>query len=314
MGKNQIIKVFKDYFQFTNSEFKGVLFLASLILLFALLPMCLGLYKVSQLELEELESTEDSTTIKSYDQLEIDEVDKFEKKEVKQEVITYYNFDPNTVTKEELIQFGIKEKTAQTWIKFVQSGARFFKPEDILKVYGISEAEFGKLQPYISIVQEVKKEVVKPTKPVKGDILQIELNQADSATLVKLNGIGPVFAARIIKYRNLLGGFHSLNQLEEVYGLEKETINKISNNLIIDNTQLKKKNIGLAKSTYDLYHPYINKEEAQKIIDNLDKINQLNDLKILKIFSADKWNKLEPYLLIMKLVPVQEEIDTIKRE
>ena len=52
----------------------------------------------------------------------------------------------------------------------------------------------------------------------------VELNMADTTTLKKVPGIGPVFANRIVKYRNLLGGFYAVSQLREVYGIDEETI------------------------------------------------------------------------------------------
>ena len=50
----------------------------------------------------------------------------------------------------------------------------------------------------------------------------IELNQADTLTLKKIPGIGSTFARRIVGYRELLGGFYTVHQLAEVYGIDEE--------------------------------------------------------------------------------------------
>jgi len=74
----------------------------------------------------------------------------------------------------------------------------------------------------------------------KHEVLKIELNKADSAELVKLRGIGPVLAKRIIRYRTSLGGkFHSVEELRNVYGLSEETFQSIKPYLWIDTLLLK---------------------------------------------------------------------------
>ena len=47
-------------------------------------------------------------------------------------------------------------------------------------------------------------------------IQAIDINTADSAAWVALNGIGPGFAKRIMTYREKLGGFYQVDQLKEV--------------------------------------------------------------------------------------------------
>lgn len=132
----------------------------------------------------------------------------------------------------------------------------------------------------------------------------IELNSSDSAELTKLPGIGPVFASRIIKYRNLLGGFYSVSQLKEVYGLKEENLNKAINYVRVD-----KKLIALILPDTAGFktlarHPYIGKEKAWKII-NLRKKNnskfQPSDLINQNIFDSIQWNRVEPYLVFSKI-------------
>src|SRR5664280_2201728 len=76
--------------------------------------------------------------------------------------------------------------------------------------------------------------------------VSIDINSGDSATLVRLPGIGPVLSARIIKYRRLLGGFARIEQLKEVYGLPEETYELIKNRISADSTFISRININEA--------------------------------------------------------------------
>ena len=64
--------------------------------------------------------------------------------------------------------------------------------------------------------------------------LTVELNGADTTTLQLLHGIGPVFARRIVRYRERLGGFTSTEQLLEVYGFTPQLLDHIRPYLRLD--------------------------------------------------------------------------------
>ena len=55
----------------------------------------------------------------------------------------------------------------------------------------------------------------------------IDLNTADTTLLKRVPGIGSSFARRIVKYRDLLGGYYVVEQLQEVYGMDRERYNAI---------------------------------------------------------------------------------------
>jgi competence ComEA-like helix-hairpin-helix protein len=127
----------------------------------------------------------------------------------------------------------------------------------------------------------------------------IELNSADSSDLKKIPGIGSSFAKRIIAYRNLLGGYHRIEQLKEVYGMYEELYGKITSYLKIDPqlvTLIQVNNISLDKLKA---HPYFNFYQAKAIVEIRKKkgrINGIEDLKLLEEFSTDDWVRITPYL------------------
>jgi len=136
----------------------------------------------------------------------------------------------------------------------------------------------------------------KRTEPIG----KLEINTADSAALDKLPGIGPAFARRIIKYRCILGGFYSLNQLNEVYGINTETIRKIEKHLFIDTSKIQKIAINTAGFKEINAHPYISYEQTKAIckIRSKQKFVSFIQLAEAGIFSIDEWEKIRPYLIV----------------
>lgn len=126
----------------------------------------------------------------------------------------------------------------------------------------------------------------------------IDLNRADSADLLPLPGIGPVFAGRIIKYRELLGGFVSVDQLGEVYGFPAETIPKIRSQVYIDSSAVRKIHIDSASFREMLRHPYLEFEDVKSLIQYRDfkkDISSTNELRRNQILPDSTLIKIDGY-------------------
>lgn len=127
----------------------------------------------------------------------------------------------------------------------------------------------------------------------------INLNTADSVQLLPLPGIGPVFAGRIIRYRNLLGGFTSIDQLYEVYGLKAETIKMINLRLVIDPMAIKKLNLDSISFSGLLRHPYLNLEDVKALVNYRDfhgNIGSIQEIKENEILPDSILERISPYL------------------
>ena len=119
--------------------------------------------------------------------------------------------------------------------------------------------------------------------------------------LLPLPGIGPVFAGRIIRYRNLLGGFTSIDQLYEVYGLSGETIELISELVVIDPLAIQKMNLDSASFVELLRHPYLEFDDVKAIVNYRNyngRIGSLEEVYDNKLLSDSAFNKVSPYLQI----------------
>jgi DNA uptake protein ComE-like DNA-binding protein len=129
--------------------------------------------------------------------------------------------------------------------------------------------------------------------------LPIDINSSDSATLVKLPGIGPVLSARIIKYRNYLGGYARIDQLKEVYGLPEETFEVIKGRLWADTLLIRKTNVNTAEYKEISRIPYLEKYEVSSILKYREisgRINNIHDLTDNKIITIEKAAKMGAYL------------------
>lgn len=213
-------------------------------------------------------------------------------------------FDPNTVSKNELIEMGFSEKMAAIWTNYTSKGAKFYHADDMKKLYGMNDEIYSRIENYIVI----------PTSPnnynsittskdnlpkVNSKNIIINLNVADTSELMKLPMIGSKRAQMIIKYRNLLGGFIQMEQLKEVYGLNDTIYDAIKNRLFIEKGfQPIKVPINFRNEKELSKHPYI--KPVAKVIANYKKehgpFETKEDLKKIYSMDAKTLDKILPYI------------------
>ena len=156
-----------------------------------------------------------------------------------------FRFNPNTVSVEDLQRLGFSEKQALSIDNYRQKGGRFRRPSDFARSYVVADSVFARLEPFI-------------------DIPRIDINMADSTTLLTLPGIGPFFAGKMVQYRTQLGGYSSLEQLMEIYHFDEEKFTGLQDLITCSEPE------GFALWTLseaDLAkHPYISRSEAHGIV------------------------------------------------
>ncbi len=126
----------------------------------------------------------------------------------------------------------------------------------------------------------------------------VDINECDSADLERLPGIGPVLSARIIKYRNLLGGFAVKEQLKEVYGLPEETFVLIAPMVSADSADVRRIIINKADFKELIRLPYLDRYEVNGILKYRELQGTVSNIKELvdnKIIPGDKAGKINFY-------------------
>lgn len=302
---------FKDYFSFTKTERNGIIVLLVIIVVLLLSPNFLYLLKndkktdFSKFE-KKIDEFEHSLKIKNeYYSTYTDINSKFEPRSL-------FYFDPNNTNDKEWKLLGLNEKQINTINNYISKGGKFYKKQDLKKIYGLSLKQYKILEPYIRIPDTYNKNVYFLTKNNSNDYfvknnyksanetLRIEINSTDTSGFKKLKGIGSVFASRIIKYRKLLGGFVNKNQLLEVYGINEETFKNIEQYLLVDTLKVRKININTAKFEEIYKHPYLNYSDTKALVNYrnvMGKFSSVKDILTYKLIPEKSYNKVKQYLI-----------------
>jgi len=127
----------------------------------------------------------------------------------------------------------------------------------------------------------------------------VELNSADTTILKKIPGIGSAFANRIVRYRELLGGYYTIQQLAEVYGIDEERYLALAPWFMVDESLIRKLEVNMLPQDSLSRHPYISYRQARAIIQLRTQKKQLTgweNLVLLDEFTDSDKIRIAPYL------------------
>lgn len=211
-----------------------------------------------------------------------------------------FNFDPNTVNQLQLQQLGFPEKVARTLLNFRNKGGSIRRAEDLKKIYGMTDDLFNSLQPFINIEKDSppKKIAVSQSMDAEAAPVNIDINTASAEEWQQLKGIGPYWSGRIIKYRDALGGFTSIEQIKETYHFPDSVYQQIQPFLIY---KTKPKIININEITLEELkaHPYLNYKQAKGIINFRTQhgtIKSKEHLSELRSLTSAQIERINPYL------------------
>lgn len=222
-----------------------------------------------------------------------------------------FQFDPNQLDEARWNRVGLDGKIIRNILRYREKGGVFRKKEDLGKIYGMTEEIYKALEPYLMIeeensapdpakIKDVNLPVIKKEEVKAEEIIPvIELNAADSAQLTLLPGIGPSFASRIVKYRNLLGGFARTDQLLEVRGMDSARFAGMADRLTIDSTLVRRINLNAVTFKEMLRHPYFEYYLVKAIFSVRDKIgvfDSVAQIRQMDIMYPELFDKISPYL------------------
>ena len=127
----------------------------------------------------------------------------------------------------------------------------------------------------------------------------VELNSVDTTDLKKIPGIGSAFANRIVRYRDLLGGYYSVQQLAEVYGIDEERYAAFIPWFTVDTSFIQTLPVNSISQDSLSRHPYINYRQARSIVQLRTQKKRLSgweNLVLLDEFTEHDKNRILPYL------------------
>lgn len=226
-----------------------------------------------------------------------------------------FPFDPNTADSTQLLRLGLQPWQVRNIYKYRAKGGIYRQKEDFAKLYGLTVKQYRELEPYIRISSDYQPAAIlvetresrdsrysSDTRdsslryPVKiKENEHVVLNTADTTQLRTVPGIGTYYAKEIVRHGQWLGGYVSVDQLDEIEGFPQES----KKYFVIQGASPKKLNVNKLDLQQLRKHPYINYYQAKTILDYRrlhGKITSLDDLRLSKDFPPEAIRRLEPYV------------------
>jgi competence protein ComEA len=210
-------------------------------------------------------------------------------------------FNPNKTKAIEFRRMGFSHDFIRLFFTYRSKHSFVQSKEEFFAIYPFTQTDKTLISPNLTFAWKTYDEVKSIEKNT--EIYQpvtIDVNVADSTKWQSITGIGPVLSRRILKYRNLLGGFHSYPQLFEVYGLDSALIEKIKPQLV-NFAVIQKLNVNRLGASELSLHPYIDYGKGRRLFEyrkQHGKYKKLEDL--LNVYGIDReWlTRIEPYLVL----------------
>lgn len=282
--------MWKGFFYFTRAERQGTILLVALIA--SAFALCLwappkedgASSRAAELEKQQADFAASTTARKQNGK------SNYVGARYRQTEVVLAPFDPNTADSATFQRLGLPAWMARNIFRYRAKGGKFRTPKEFGKVYGLTEEQYAMLLPYIHINQafsqrEVVRLIAKQEKPNAAPTYKypagtvVDLNSADTTELKKIPGIGSGIARMIVGYRQRLGGFYSVEQLQDI----RLTTKELQKWLVADADSLQRLNLNRASVERLKNHPYINFYQAKRIVEYRMKKRALKSLKQLSL-------------------------------
>lgn len=228
--------------------------------------------------------------------------------QVEERQVERFPFDPNTADSTQFLRLGLQPWQVRNIYKYRASGGIYRTKEDFARLYGLTVKQYRELEPYIQISSDYlpastlvadhdtyeRDTLLHPRKVHEGET--VCLNNLDTATLQRVPGIGSYYARRIVAYGERLGGYVSVDQLDEIDDVPAEAKKYMQ---VTDGGHVRKLHINKLSVNELKRHPYINYYQARAIVDYRrlhGPITDLQQLSLLQDFPSEAIARLRPYV------------------
>ncbi|EIA08861.1 ComEA family DNA-binding protein [Flavobacterium frigoris] len=285
------------YFKFSKSQQTGILFLFAIIVIFQ------GVYFFDNADSVEKDSPEKQKWLSM--QAEIDSLNQSNSKIVSK----IYPYNPNFITDYKGYKLGMSVEEIDRLLAFRKENKYVNSANEFQAVTNVSDSLLKvmavdfKFPDWVKNREAYKKNVNYEKKDFvqKHVVVLSDINKATQEDLIKIYGIGEVISLRILRLKESLGGFVSMEQMKDVWGLSAEVIDNLNSHfkimavpkidkIDINNASLKE----LAKFPYFKYGvaksivTYRSMNGDFKSFEDLAKINDfpVEKLKIIELYLA----------------------------
>ncbi len=292
----------QSHFKFSNKQRNGIFLLLALIIVFQCVyffgvPITIGIpsekIKVNQKELQLFQQELDS--------LRIVEIENRKPK--------IYPFNPNYITDYKGYTLGMTNEEIDRLLKFRETNKWVNSAKEFQNVTKISDSLLDAISPYFKFPDWVTNPKPKTNSNYSNNNIpksyaeKIDLNTATIIQLRKVNGIGEKLSERIINYRNKFdGGFIADVQLNDIYGLKPEVIERVLNQFTVKTPrQIIKFNLNIVTRDELVTIQHIDYELAYEIIEQRtlrDGYKMFEELTKVKGFPINKIEIIKLYLTL----------------
>lgn len=320
--RNTVRSTLNEWFELSKSERNGITILCTFVVLMIVFNHTAHLLHPAKTEgnielTEELrtwmashKNSSNSDSLSDFTSLLISKSE-----ETRQE---YFLFNPNTATVDEFLRLGFTERQIQTIRNYQSKGGSFKTKKDFSKMYFMTEARYTELESFINLPERFEYPDKKTTQysnvyetrysetPIVRTSfdysqLLVEINSADTTELKKIRGIGSFTAKNIVRFRENLGGFVSVEQLVDVYPLTSEKLDSMRMNLTVDSGLIRKIKLNEATVEELSKHPYLSRSQARSLIAYRDMhgaYSGVEEIRKSALIDENTFQKIKNYLSV----------------
>ncbi len=231
-------------------------------------------------------------------------------KSQKQEPILIKPFNPNFISDFKGYILGMSPTEIDRLHSFRETGEYLNSKEDFQRVTQVSDSLLAAIDPYFKFPQwktQTKRSAKKVNQSdadpdVVVSTVRLDLNHAKAEDLIRIRGVGKVLSERILKFRDALGGFLSDEQLNDVYGLDREVVQRILREFtVVSAPEIQPIDIHEASTDELARLVYISNQLAHRIVrfrDSVGELKSLEELTKIQDFPSDRFNRIKLYLTL----------------
>lgn len=308
-------------FGFSQREVNGFLVLIGAMVLLTAAPL---LFKwITKPEPGAIGSVADQQLLDSLvAQLEAKQPEKAGRGQVYQvSVAKLQPFNPNDLSEAQWQELGLPKFMARRILNYRSKVGNFTYKAQLGTIYDFPDSVFQQLYPYIQLpetkpgrngrnqgIAAGPRTAPNPNwassaRPRERFVLApFNINIADTTALKQIRGIGSKLSTRIVKYRDGLGGFHSMAQVQEVYGLPPAVVDSLQKYTFVPKANtLQQLSLNKASADELKTHPYLSSNVARAIVAYREQhgaFRQVDEIKQIKIVTQELFDKVRPYLVL----------------
>lgn len=234
-----------------------------------------------------------------------------------------FPFDPNTIERQEWLALGLTDRQVDGVERYLAKGGRFRVKKDVAKLYAVTPERYALWEAYILLPDSLPKRQREKAERApqrtwqastsypkqnqeryeRKEFRRLEVNTADTTELIALPGIGPAFARGIVKYRDRLGGYRSMEQLAEVYVLrdKPDALARLNELLVLDTLMVARIPINTCEVEQLAAHPYAGWKVAKALVAYRAQhgpFRAVADIRGCALIDEAVFRKLAPYLRV----------------